>query len=197
MEHLFAFIDRDRSHSVTIAEMTRGLQSVLSDKEVVVIFEWVDQDKNGSLSFEEVVNAFKEVHTGYVLNKLRQAITNGKLTPEKVFATIASDEKESLDVIKFDELVRLNFQQLKKYEVDSLFAHFDKKGLGKINVQEFKNGLSDRVQLESKLRFYLNDFLTPLQSLIKKSNIAPAAIFDIFANKTNSSTALMRLQDFK
>lgn len=58
---------------------------MLTDREVVVMFEAIDQDKNGMLTFEEVVNAFREVHTGYVLFKLRQAIKNGKLTPEKVF----------------------------------------------------------------------------------------------------------------
>jgi hypothetical protein len=43
-----------------------------------------------------------------------------------------------------------------------LFSHFDKKGLGKISLVEFKQGLSQRASLESKMRFYLHDFVTPL-----------------------------------
>lgn len=101
-------------------------------------------------------------------------------------------------MVEFDELVRLNFQQLKKYEVDSLFSHFDKKGLGKISLKEFKEGLDERVQLESKTRFYLHDFITPLQSLTKRTGIVAPAMFEIFANKPKGGEkATMRIQDFK
>jgi hypothetical protein len=54
-----------------------------------------------------------------------------------------------------------------KQEVDLLFKHFDKKGRGKINLQEFKNGMYEKVDLEGQMRFYLQDFMVPLQTVLK------------------------------
>ena len=73
--------------------------------------------------------------------------------------------------------------------MDSLFAHFDKKGLGKITMSEFKAGLDQKISLEGKLRFYLNDFMTPLQSLMKRQHLNPADIFDLFVTKENLTVA--------
>jgi hypothetical protein len=54
-----------------------------------------------------------------------------------------------------------------KQEVDLLFKHFDKKGRGKVNLQEFKNGMYEKVDLEGQMRFYLQDFMVPLQTVLK------------------------------
>jgi Ca2+-binding EF-hand superfamily protein len=40
-------------------------------------------------------------------------------------------------------------------EVDVLFQHFDKKGKGSINLQDFKSGLYEKVDLEGRMKFYL------------------------------------------
>lgn len=56
------------------------------------------------------------------------------------------------------------------------------------------------MQLESKTRFYLHDFITPLQSLAKKTGMTSQAMFDIFANKpkgVSGEKPTMRIQDFK
>jgi len=42
LEHLFAFIDKDKSQTVTIQEFTKGLQEVLSDNECVILFQSID-----------------------------------------------------------------------------------------------------------------------------------------------------------
>lgn len=39
-----------------------------------------------------------------------------------------------MDVVEFNEVVSSAFQTLQKHEVDILFSHFDKKGLGKITL---------------------------------------------------------------
>lgn len=128
----------------------------------------IDTNTSNTVCYEELVLAFRDVHTNYILHKLKQAITSGKLTAEKVFNASDSDSNKELDVIEFNEMVSNCFQALKKYEVDALFAHFDKQGLGRISVAEFKAGLNERVELESKMKFYLHDFMTPLQTVLRR-----------------------------
>jgi len=78
---------------------------------------------------------------------------------------------------------------MKKHEVDSLFSHFDTKGLGQISLEDFKRGLNQRAQLESKMHFYLSDFVTPLQTLMKRGRIQAADIFDLFVTKAGANHA--------
>lgn len=108
---------------------------------------------------------FKEVQVNYILHKLNLAVTSGKLTPAQVFNASDLDQSKTLDVVEFNDMISFAFQKLSKHEVDALFSHFDKKGLGKITLPEFKQGLNQRSSLESKMHFYLHDFITPLQSL--------------------------------
>ena len=70
-----------------------------------------------------------------------------------------------------------------------LFSHFDKKGLGKISLEDFKKGLNQRASLESKMRFYLHDFLTPMQHLLKRLRIQVSDTFDLFVTKLGQSMA--------
>ena len=67
LEHLFAFIDKDKSKTITIEEFTRGLQVVLTAEEARALFLNIDNDQNNLLTYEELVTALQQVHTGYVL----------------------------------------------------------------------------------------------------------------------------------
>ena len=60
---------------------------------------------------------------------------------DKVFATVDENNSNSMEVIEFNEMISACYQELKKHEIDTLFKHFDKKGLGKITKEEFKKGL--------------------------------------------------------
>jgi hypothetical protein len=100
------------------------------------------------------------------------------------------NQDNALDVVEFNEVVSSAFQTLQKHEVDILFSHFDKKGLGKITLAEFKHGLNERASLESKMRFYLHDFITPLQFLVKRAgNLQVNDIFDLFVTKAGATMA--------
>ena len=85
LEHLFAYLDKDRSKSISVAELSRGLKSILSEAEIVKYFQTVDIDQGNTVTFEELTVSLKEVHLNYILHKLKLAITSGKLTAEKVF----------------------------------------------------------------------------------------------------------------
>ena len=78
------------------------------------------------------------------------------------------------------------FKELHKHELDVLFKHFDKKGTGSISKEEFTQGLNESMGLDNKLKFYLHDFLTPLQTITKSLRLKPNDIFDIFSTNKQS-----------
>ena len=85
--------------------MTRGFSSILSDSEILKLFLSIDADKSNSVSYQEMLVCFKEVHLNYILHKLNLAITSGKLTPAKVFNASDLDQDKTLDVVEFNEMV--------------------------------------------------------------------------------------------
>jgi Ca2+-binding EF-hand superfamily protein len=102
LEHIFAYLDKDKSQAISIEEVTRGFQSILNDAEILKLFMTIDSDGSKSINYEELVVAFKDVHTNYILHKLKQAITMGNLTPEKVFNAVDVDSSRQLDVVEFN-----------------------------------------------------------------------------------------------
>lgn len=73
-----------------------------------------------------------------------------------------------MDVLEFAEMINFCYQQLKTHEVNTLFKHFDTKGLGYITKSDFQKGLTEKMALENKLHFFLHDFMTPLQTLARE-----------------------------
>lgn len=75
VDHLFAFIDKDRSNSVTIEELTRGLcPDIITPDECVALFMSIDQDGNKVLTYEELVLGLSKIHASYCLHKIRMAL---------------------------------------------------------------------------------------------------------------------------
>ena len=92
------------------------------------------------------------IHCGYVLQKLKMAIENAKgQSIEKIFKTLDDNNNNQMEVIEFNQMIRLLYDQVDKYEVDALFKHFDTKGCGRITLEEFKKALSMPVSLENRL----------------------------------------------
>lgn len=103
------------------------------------------------------------------------------MSVEKVFKTVDDNSNGIMDVTEFNEAVSLCYRELSKHEVDVLFKHFDKRGVGTITKEEFNKGLNETMNLEARLRFTLHDFITPLQTLTRARNLTPSTIFDLFA----------------
>jgi Ca2+-binding EF-hand superfamily protein len=59
------------------------------------------------------------------------------LTIDKIFKTVDDDGKGVMDITEFNEVVTLCYTDLKKHEIDSLFQHFDKNGVGRLTKDEF------------------------------------------------------------
>jgi hypothetical protein len=69
----------------------------------------IDTDKSFGITYEELVVSFRDVHTNYILFKVRNAITMGKLTPGKVFRVTDADDSNSLDVVEFNDMIKTCF----------------------------------------------------------------------------------------
>jgi Ca2+-binding EF-hand superfamily protein len=74
LDHLFAFIDKDKSSTVTIEELSRGLSNILSSDETLQLFMSLDQDNSKTITYEELVSGCSQIHASYILYKIRQAI---------------------------------------------------------------------------------------------------------------------------
>lgn len=174
LEQLFRYLDKDKSKGITIQELTRGLNSILTDEEVRILFIAVDKDQSNEITYEELITECAKIHCGYVLQKIKGAIESGKsMSIDKVFDTLDSNKNGDMEITEFNEMLHLLYDNVDKFEVDELFKHFDSKGFGKITKEDFKKALNQPLLLENKLHISLHDFMTPLQTLIKKFNLKP------------------------
>lgn len=147
------------------------------------------------------MNSLQHSYTGYILFKLRGMIdkSGGKLTPEIIFQTGDSSSDGAIDVTEFHELIQLQLTGLSKMEVDVLFQHFDKKGKGRIDLQDFKNGLYEKVDLEGRMKFYLQDFMVPLKTVLNQMRLknADMTLHTVFGLFTKGDKRTMTIEDFK
>ena len=56
LENLFMFIDKDRSKTITIEEMSGGLSSILQSDEIIALFDSIDEDRNKIITYEELIS---------------------------------------------------------------------------------------------------------------------------------------------
>lgn len=98
-----------------------------------------------------------------------------------------------MEITEFNEMINLLVSNADKYEVDALFKHFDVRGIGRINREEFKRALTVPMSLENKLQIILHDFMTPLKTLLKRYSMRPEGLFDKFSKDKK----YISIQDFK
>ena len=142
LEQLFAFIDKDKSKQLSMKELTLGLKSVLTDEEIVLLFQAVDRDQSNEISYDELMGACGRIHCGYVMDKVKRAIDRGDLSVDKVFQTVDSDGNGAIDIVEFNEMISLLYDKVGKTEVDELFKHVDKRGTGKVTLEDLKKALA-------------------------------------------------------
>ncbi|CDW86689.1 protein fantom [Stylonychia lemnae] len=191
---LFKFLDKDKSKTLTIGELTMGMKNYLDDKEALELFMAIDKDNSNSISIDEIINECSMIHCVYVLDQLKKAIQTGvDLSVEKVFETVDNNKNGEMDIFEFNEMITLLHKDVEKFEVDAIFKHFDIKGTGKISKEDFKKALTVPMTLENKLKFVLHDFMTPIKTLMKKKKMTPEGLFEKFSRDKKVIT----IQDFK
>jgi len=88
-----------------------------------------------------------------------------------------------MDISEFNQVVALCYKELNRHEVDVLFSHFDKRGVGYLNKDEFQKGLNEPLSLENSIHFSLHDFLTPLKTYLKYKKIPLDVAFSLALKK--------------
>lgn len=182
LQDLFTFMDKDKSDSLTIGELTTKMKNILDDNECLTLFQALDQDNSSTITRDELISECSKIHASYVLQRLKNAIESGKTKIQDIFKAVDSNGNGEMEIHEFNEAIGLLYSNLDKYEVDALFKHFDTQGLGHITVDQFKRALSNEMSLENKLIFIMHDFMTPLKTLITHQyKIAPSGLFDRFS----------------
>lgn len=87
IEVLFKFMDKDGSDDITIEELTRNSTAILNDNDCRILFDAVDADKSGKLSYAEIINELAKLNSAYALKKINETLTSCKTTVESVFST--------------------------------------------------------------------------------------------------------------
>ena len=80
---------------------------------------FVDQDRNGLLTYEELVTALSKIHASYVLHKVKMAIEGSKtLKLDTIFASIDRDGNNSMDIMEFNSMISDFYTELKSHEIN-------------------------------------------------------------------------------
>lgn len=53
---IFELLDKDKSKGITIGEFSKGLDKIITAEECRILFELVDADKSGEVSYDELIN---------------------------------------------------------------------------------------------------------------------------------------------
>jgi hypothetical protein len=105
------------------------------------------------------------------------------MTSDKVFDLYDRDKSNKMEITEFNEMLNYLYEGgVGKVEVDSLFRHFDTRGVGYISKEEFKKALTQPINLENKIETNLHELLTPLKTRLKKLQISPSGLFDRYSS---------------
>ena len=174
LEVIFKFLDKDKSNDVSIEELTRGLKELLTAEECRILFLAVDKDHSGGISYDEIITECSKINCGYVLSKMKSVLQGSKdMTPEKVFDLYDRDRSNKMEITEFNEMLNYLYEGgINKVEVDSLFKHFDSRGVGYITKEDFKKALTQPISLENKIETSLHDLLAPLKTKLQKMQLS-------------------------
>ena len=99
------FLDKDKSKSLSIEELTRGLTNnkVLTAEEVRDLFVAVDYDKSNSITYDELIRECSKIHCAYIQSKIKSAIeSDKKLKIEEIVKTLDSNKNGELEITEFN-----------------------------------------------------------------------------------------------
>lgn len=199
---LFAYMDKDSSGGMTLQEMQeRGLGKILAPDELRLIFNTVDRDRSGEISQEELITELSLINCQFVLKKLKKtiegaagALKGGKTPYDEVFDTVDTNKslKDVLTINEFNDLITMYESNVPKYEVDSLFRHFDKNGDGRITRQNFIKAFTEPLSLDNGVKSTASDIFLPLQTRLKKLGFTCEQLWD----KSARNPSMMTIDEF-
>jgi calmodulin len=129
LKAIFDDFDKDHSGELSIEELRAVLNSFLqkkpSDRQLKRIFSSADIDKNGSIDFNEFVNAMNKTRTDEFTER------------KAVFDILDIDHNGSIDASEFTKACAQLGLTLTQTELDVLFENYDLNGDKVIDFSEF------------------------------------------------------------
>lgn len=90
------------------------------------------------------------------------------MTVDEVFDMCDRDRSNKMEITEFNDVVKqLYSSSVNKVEIDSLFRHFDSKGIGYISKDDFKKALTEKIALENTISTTLQEIMSPLQTKLR------------------------------
>jgi len=171
LEELFKKFDSSGDMSIELDEfekLLRVLDPKLSEIQIQRVFNLMDHDGSGSISFEELkelmgLNVGK-TENGFVENKdmeakikkmmyvLRETINRNGLNINAIFSRYDDSGDMSLDSTEFYNLLRDIYPSIEEAMATYLFKKLDYDGSGDLGLNEFKSYVMEDKDLEKKLK---------------------------------------------
>ena len=152
----FREIDKDSSGSLDEREFKLALKRLhlhLDGKQVALVVNHLDKDKDGLISIDEFLGVVFENKVKRVMKKLRAlSYSSGGEDWDKLFRHYDRDNSGDLDYEEFRRAIRkdvgLDATMMTDEEVREMFDTLDSSGDGKIDLTEFRTAVAAPAEVE-------------------------------------------------
>lgn len=132
---VFDILDSDHSGSIDIKELAMGLRAMglnPTEGEVRELMNAADVNHDGKLSYDEFSRLFSECYSNS---------STSREQVEQFFNSLDKDKSGTLDASELREALIGGPEPLTEEEINTIIQDFDKNHDGKINLQEFLDGI--------------------------------------------------------
>ncbi|CAD8144291.1 unnamed protein product [Paramecium octaurelia] len=188
----FQKYDKDEGGSLDFSEFFTFLIQLdpkLTGKEIKLLFEKMDINKDETIGFEEFKRIFfdydyvKEDFAERIIIDLREIIRANNLKVEDIFAKYDKDQMGDLDYEEFSFMIKEIAKDIKDDDIQAIFAKFDTNNDRTINIDEFREQLivkqdTQKYQIKENL---IQNFIKDLRRIVADNKIDIELIFKNFA----------------
>ena len=121
----YEYIDSNQDNTIDRTEFTKKLRNAqnikLSVYECEEFFDFVDVDKNGTISYKEFATAFRELNVKIELNRLWKS-RDGDI--DGLFDEF-SNKKGYLELDDIEQMMKMQSDKVKRFEIEHIFEFLD------------------------------------------------------------------------
>jgi Ca2+-binding EF-hand superfamily protein len=135
---LFSVIDTNSDERLSRSEFSRKLtamQAGLEPEEVACLFDHLDANKDGEISYGEFVQAFSGANADQIVNRMRRVLYGASMSVKQLLSTHCP--AGAIAKPAFRKIVRALIDKLADVEIDSVFKELAKSGAETIAREDF------------------------------------------------------------
>ena len=144
----------------------------LDPDEIVAMFQTLDLNGDGSISYEELVEAFADISTRQIVQRINKIVYAQNYDKEFFFNRYAVEDynHNKLRKHEFIKMVKDIYSKVNKIELENVYKHFDRGQKNYISKDEFLEAFSTMV-VQKQFNLNIEDIIKPLQTKTKKFNV--------------------------